>query len=81
MGTAVCINQTDHAQGHIAPNVERWLAKGPAGIRAEAKSNMKATEDEKKKLFYSCVMTVMDGAIDVIATWRKNGRKRLGVTP
>ena len=76
MGTAVCINQTDHAQGHIAPNVERWLAKGPAGIRAEVKSNMKTTEDEKKKLFYSCVMTVMDGAIEFMRRYRDLAKKR-----
>jgi formate C-acetyltransferase len=28
----VKINQKDHAQGHIIPDVEKWLAFGPSGI-------------------------------------------------
>ena len=27
------LNQTDHAQGHILPNVEEWLREGPSGLR------------------------------------------------
>lgn len=30
------VNQTDHAQGHILPNVEEWLQQGPCGLRAKA---------------------------------------------
>jgi len=33
IGKVVKINQTDHAQGHICPDVARWLALGPKGIR------------------------------------------------
>ncbi len=32
----VKINQTDHAQGHINPNVSTWLKLGPAGLLAIA---------------------------------------------
>lgn len=32
----VKINQTDHAQGHICPNVKEWLELGPAGVIAKA---------------------------------------------
>jgi pyruvate formate-lyase/glycerol dehydratase family glycyl radical enzyme len=34
-GKAFTLNQTDHAQGHILPDVEGWLRKGIEGIRAE----------------------------------------------
>jgi len=28
------LNQTDHAQGHILPDVEIWLREGPCGLRS-----------------------------------------------
>ena len=34
--SVVKINQTDHAQGHIAPDVKTWLTIGPQGLRAQA---------------------------------------------
>lgn len=34
MKSVVKINQTDHAQGHICPDVRAWLASGPAGLLA-----------------------------------------------
>jgi formate C-acetyltransferase len=36
MERVVKINQKDHAQGHICPDVRKWLALGPAGLRREA---------------------------------------------
>ena len=32
------LNQTDHAQGHILPNVEEWLHHGPKGLWARAEA-------------------------------------------
>lgn len=32
VASVVKINQTDHAQGHIAPDVAAWLRRGPAGL-------------------------------------------------
>ncbi|MEW5956292.1 MAG: glycyl radical protein [Chloroflexota bacterium] len=32
-GKAFSLNQTDHAQGHILPDVEAWLKLGPGGLR------------------------------------------------
>ena len=56
----VKINQKDHAQGHICPDCRRWLAKGPAGLRAEAEEKAaRATGDEKD--FYTAVAIVMAG--------------------
>jgi pyruvate formate-lyase/glycerol dehydratase family glycyl radical enzyme len=54
----VKINQTDHAQGHICPNVEKWLAKGPAGILAEAQEKHAKASKEKKD-FYEATIIVL----------------------
>lgn len=40
IGKVVKINQTDHAQGHICPDVSRWLALGPKGIRDDMLARM-----------------------------------------
>ena len=42
----VKINQTDHAQGHIIPNVEKWLRYGPTGIAMQAKERLEAKEGQ-----------------------------------
>jgi len=60
------INQKDHAQGHILPNVKSWLKLGPTGILkvfSQAKENEK---DENKHLFYNSVCISLEGAIAFI---------------
>jgi formate C-acetyltransferase len=56
----VKINQKDHAQGHICPDCAGWLATGPAGFLAEARSNM--AKNPGKADFYRAVALVMEGA-------------------
>ncbi|MBP3853609.1 MAG: formate C-acetyltransferase/glycerol dehydratase family glycyl radical enzyme [Erysipelotrichaceae bacterium] len=56
----VKINQTDHAQGHINPNVKEWLQKGPAGLIEQANHHLE-TADADQKEFYECVILVMEG--------------------
>jgi hypothetical protein len=34
-GKAFSLNQTDHAQGHILPDVEGWLRLGIGGLRRQ----------------------------------------------
>lgn len=60
IGKVVKINQTDHAQGHICPNVAEWLEKGPDGLLHEAKAHLQ-TCSEAKKDFYQAVVIVMEG--------------------
>ncbi|OCN05941.1 pyruvate formate-lyase [Erysipelotrichaceae bacterium MTC7] len=56
------INQTDHAQGHICPDCQTWLAKGPAGLYEQArKAHAKATGDHAQ--FYESVILVLEGAM------------------
>ncbi len=57
----VKINQIDHAQGHICPNVKKWLTQGPAGILDEAKQKYKASKGGKRD-FYQGVITVLAGS-------------------
>ena len=37
-GKAFSVNQTDHAQGHILPDVEGWLRLGIGGLRAQVEA-------------------------------------------
>ena len=59
----VKINQTDHAQGHIIPNVEKWLRYGPAGIAEEAKESLKYNSGEGAD-FLKAVIIVMEASSD-----------------
>ena len=54
----VKINQTDHAQGHIIPNVEKWLRLGPSGIAEEARSGLSKVDGDGID-FLNAVVLVM----------------------
>ena len=56
----VKINQTDHAQGHICPNVKEWLETGPAKIIENAQEHLKKASTSQTE-FYECVILVMKG--------------------
>ena len=56
----VKINQKDHAQGHICPNVRRWLSTGPAGLAQEA-SIRGASATGTQADFYRAVEITMRG--------------------
>ena len=66
----VKINQTDHAQGHICPDVETWLQIGPAGLRQKLKSRLYLQKDERRE-FYECVLLVLDGVITFMHRYAK----------
>lgn len=56
----VKINQKDHAQGHICPNVTKWLEKGPQGLKEDAAKHLE-TCDEDQKDFYQSIVLIMSG--------------------
>lgn len=60
ISSVVKINQTDHAQGHICPNVKEWLETGPQGYINQAKSKLGSCTPQQKE-FYECVILVMQG--------------------
>jgi len=58
----VKINQCDHAQGHIIPNVRNWLQLGPSGLIDEAKE--KREDNAESADFYDAVIISLEGARD-----------------
>lgn len=56
----VKINQTDHAQGHICPDVQKWLERGPQGYIDSAKAYLHNCDPTQKE-FYECIILVMKG--------------------
>lgn len=59
----VKMNQKDHAQGHICPDVPRWLEVGPLGLADDAAARLvTATGDAAD--FYRAVEITMRGAVD-----------------
>ena len=59
----VKINQKDHAQGHICPDCQLWLAKGPAGLKLAAEK-ASAGAPAAKKDFYRSVSIALSGVQD-----------------
>ncbi len=60
IGKVAKINQTDHAQGHICPNTERWLALGPGGLMARAAAER--ARHPEQTAFYDGVILALEGA-------------------
>lgn len=58
----VKINQKDHAQGHICPQVANWLRHGPTGLLKQAKEKQAQASAEQAE-FYEGVCLVLEGAI------------------
>jgi formate C-acetyltransferase len=61
----VKINQKDHAQGHICPNVENWLKFGLEGIKKKILKKLKSC-NKKNIDFYKSTLIVLDGAVNFI---------------
>ncbi|MCL2162842.1 MAG: formate C-acetyltransferase/glycerol dehydratase family glycyl radical enzyme [Oscillospiraceae bacterium] len=56
----VKINQRDHAQGHICPDVKGWIEVGPAGLCAKARKKHDDEVNGEKKTFYRSVVIVLE---------------------
>ncbi len=65
IGKVVKINQKDHAQGHICPNVKKWLDFGPAGLLVVAKEKLESC-DPHKAGFYKSVIISLEASCDFI---------------
>ena len=76
----VKINQTDHAQGHICPNVRRWLAQGPASLAAEARRKGASAAGDAA-LFYEGVAIAMDAAGRFMRRYAALADEMSGTTP
>lgn len=57
------INQTDHAQGHICPNTQEWLAHGPAGLIQKVTVYLTQASSEKVDFYKSVLITLQAAQI------------------
>lgn len=69
IGKVVKINQTDHAQGHICPDTQRWLKLGLAGLKEEALKKMENSNN--KKDFYEGIIIVLEASQEFIRRYGK----------
>lgn len=65
------INQTDHAQGHILPDVETWLALGPLGLKEKVLEGRARRTDlaEEQREFYQATVLCLDGAMEFMTRY------------
>ena len=54
----VKINQKDHAQGHICPDVAEWLKLGPSGLAEKARKMMGNCSPEQEVFYESLIITL-----------------------
>ncbi len=63
-GKAFSLNQTDHAQGHILPDVETWLQLGITGLRAKVQEARRqpAMQASDRQIFYDAAEIALTAA-------------------
>lgn len=74
------VNQKDHAQGHICPDTEKWLALGPCGIRKEAENRLASARGEARD-FYQATIEVLDGACRFMERYAVLAAEKAGRQP
>jgi formate C-acetyltransferase len=79
IGKVAKINQTDHAQGHICPDVRRWLALGPKGIRDDILSRMPGASPAAVS-FYQGVAIVLEASLDFMRRYAALAEEMAGRT-
>jgi formate C-acetyltransferase len=63
-GRVFSLNQTDHAQGHILPDVEAWLHLGLSGLRQKVQDarGCPDVQTEGQQAFYDAELIVLEAA-------------------
>jgi pyruvate formate-lyase/glycerol dehydratase family glycyl radical enzyme len=61
-GKAFSLNQTDHAQGHILPDVEGWLRLGIGGLRCEVQNAQGGAKTARQQVFYDAALITLEAA-------------------
>ncbi len=67
-GKAFNLNQTDHAQGHILPDVPAWLCLGIGGLRAQVHTARHANL-QADAAFYGSAFIALDAASEFISRY------------
>ncbi len=74
IGKVVKINQKDHAQGHIIPDVRTWLQKGPAGLLTAVKSRRERASGDTADFLESAAI-VLEAAVGFIRRHGEHAEK------
>jgi formate C-acetyltransferase len=76
-GKVFGLNQTDHAQGHILPDVERWLRLGIGGLQEEvrvARQRKGEAIEPDQSAFYQAAEIALQAAHELIARYARLAR-------
>jgi formate C-acetyltransferase len=76
-GKAFSLNQTDHAQGHILPDVAGWLHLGVSGLqrRTETARTQPETQSAAHQHFYDAVLIALEAAQILMARYADLARQ------
>ncbi len=74
------LNQTNHGQGHIIPNVEKWLKKGIYGLKKDAeeyinKISNSGNKDHNKLNFYKATLITLEASEIFIRRYAELSKK------
>jgi len=73
----VKINQTDHAQGHICPNVTQWLRSGPTELKNRSRELLERAVPDGRP-FYEAVVITLDAVQYYMRRYASLARKMSG---
>jgi pyruvate-formate lyase len=81
-GKAFSLNQTDHAQGHILPDVEGWLRLGIKGLREKANTASQRSEVQspEQQIFYDAAFIALQAAQELMLRYAVLARQISGQT-
>ena len=81
-GKAFSLNQTDHAQGHILPDVEGWLRLGVKGLRDNVNAGRQRPEAQtaEKQVFYDAALIALQAAQEFMTRYAALARQTLART-
>ena len=72
ISSVVKTNQKGRGQGHIIPDIRKWLEQGPSGLLAEAEERMRDSENsQEQKEFYQSVCISLQGVLRFFERYAK----------
>jgi pyruvate formate-lyase/glycerol dehydratase family glycyl radical enzyme len=76
-GRAFSLNQTDHAQGHILPDVEGWLRLGVSGLRAQVQDARQRSDVQQpeRQIFYEAALIALQAAQEFMTRYADLARQ------
>jgi formate C-acetyltransferase len=76
------LNQTDHAQGHILPDVESWLHLGIAGLQDKIKAaqNRAGVQTDEQQVFYEAAHIALQAAQEFIRRYAEMAQRMAQAT-